>query len=447
MNASYLTASFEVFGGTLSLVLAICLLVTHVRHDGLHRLIACAFLLGALAQLSDAISWLVEGTPGPTVHLAMQATVFTTFACDFAHMGVLVQYMATYVGRYDRKVSAQRISRACWGIAGLMIALLAVNAIVPVLYTIDAGNVYRETGLWTVLSQGALLVFPIYGLFAATRSRKRLNPFAAAVLIIAPFMMGAAYLAQALFGDLPISYLAQTACTVLLYAGVQADVARAYDERQLAIERLRTDLLLSQIRPHFLYNVIATIHGLVDIDPREAQKGIREFGAYLRSNVDALEQDGLVPFQKELDHVRIYLALERRRFGDRIVVEEAIGPTGFDLPALTVQPLVENAVRHGLADGSAGMTVRIAAAEDAQSYLVEVADDGAGFDPATGPLRDGRSHVGLAGVRRRVSLMCGGALDVVSSPQRGTAITVRIPKTEKDRQLGLAAAEQEEESS
>lgn len=447
MNASYLTASFEVFGGTLSLVLAICLLATHARHDSLHRLIACAFLLGAFAQLTDAASWLVEGTPGPTVHLAMQATVFATFACDFAHMGVLVQYMATYVGRYDRKVSARRISRACWSIAGLMIALLAVNAFVPVLYTIDAGNVYRETGLWTLLSQGALLIFPVYGLFAATRSRKKLNPFAATVLAAAPLMMGIAYLAQVLFDGLPFSYLAVTVCTVLLYAGVQADVARAYDERQLAIERLRTDLLLSQIRPHFLYNVIATIHGLVDIDPREAQKGIREFSAYLRSNVEALEQDGLVPFQKELDHVRIYLALERRRFGERIAVREDVGPTEFDLPALTVQPLVENAVRHGLADGGGEMTVRIATAEDARNYLVEVSDDGTGFDPAAGSPRDGRSHVGLAGVRRRVPLMCGGSLEVASSPQHGTTVTVRIPKTEKERQLGLAAAEQEEKAS
>ncbi|WP_087881557.1 sensor histidine kinase [Arabiibacter massiliensis] len=427
--AASLIVAVEAFGGLLSFVLAACLLLVRGQDRHENRLIVCAFVLGGAAQLLDMTAWLVEGRPGPVVHAAMNATVFFTYACDFAFMGVLVQYLASYVGAHDPRVSARRITKICWSMVAAMIALLVLNQFFPVFYSFDELNVYRETVLWEAICQGALMLFPAYGLAVAARSRQLLNPFVATVLIAGPLVMMAVLIGQNVAGDLPLSYLAVTVCTVLLYLGVQQEQARTFATRQLAIEQHETNLLISQIRPHFLYNVITTIYGLVDVDPQVAQNTVREFSAFLRANMDALACDGPVPFAKELSHVRAFLALERRRFGDRIVVVEDLGPTDFAIPALTVQPLVENAVRHGLTGCDTTLTVRISTRERPDGYEVEVSDDGAGFDPARLTERDGRTHVGLESVRERVTRLAGGTLEVSSSPHRGATALVRLPKT------------------
>ena len=196
-------------------------------------------------------------------------------------------------------------------------------------------------------------------------------------------------------------------------------------ERELQSSRMR--IALSQIQPHFLYNSLTVIQSLCGIDPAAAENAVNEFAEYLRGNMNSLTQEKPISFSRELDHTRHYLALEQLRFGDQLQVEYDLGPTGFQLPALSLQPLVENAIRHGVrAKTDDAGTVRIVTRETPVFYEAVVIDDGPGFDPSAVP-QDG-THVGIANVRHRMQMMCGGELVIESAPGAGTQATLRIPK-------------------
>ena len=143
--------------------------------------------------------------------------------------------------------------------------------------------------------------------------------------------------------------------------------------------------------------------------------------------MDSLESKAPIPFEQELLHVENYLALEHQRFQDRLKVVYEITARDFSIPSLTLQPVVENAVRHGVLRREEGGTVTIRTEETADAYLVTVSDDGLGFpDKLEG--EDNQSHIGIKNVRERLRLLCGGTLTLRSTPGRGTAAAITIPK-------------------
>ena len=112
-------------------------------------------------------------------------------------------------------------------------------------------------------------------------------------------------------------------------------------------------------------------------------------------------------------------------------MEYQIGSTDFELPPMCLQPLVENAVRHGIRRNPGGRgTLILASAEKPDCYEITVRDDGLGFDQNRQPERD-RSHVGISNVRERLRLVCGGTLEIASEPGKGTSATIRIPKRQE----------------
>lgn len=190
---------------------------------------------------------------------------------------------------------------------------------------------------------------------------------------------------------------------------------------------LRYEVMLSQIQPHFLYNSLSVIAALCEEDPPLAAKATAAFSDYLRENMNFADKSIPVSFSEELNHIKCYVELEKLRFPDRLKVEYDIRCTAFRVPALSVQPLVENAIKHGVCKQKNGGTVRICSFEDAGGYTVTVSDDGVGFDPTVLPA-DGEQHIGIISARSRIRDMLGGSLDIKSAPGRGTVITVKIPK-------------------
>ena len=191
-------------------------------------------------------------------------------------------------------------------------------------------------------------------------------------------------------------------------------------------ERQRMQLKLSQIKPHFLYNTLETIEALCLTDPKAANEATARFSQYLRSNLAGITEDKTVPFSKELSHAKLYLELEQTRFEDALQVEYHISCTDFFLPPLTLEPLVENAVRHGVRMKPDGRgTVKIFVEQKPDCYEITVQDDGPGFD-ATVPPADGKPHIGIHNVRTRLEDH-GGSLTIHSELGTGTAATIRVP--------------------
>lgn len=198
-------------------------------------------------------------------------------------------------------------------------------------------------------------------------------------------------------------------------------------ENELTEERIK--IMLSQIQPHFLYNSLGVIRALCRKDPALAEQATIEFTDFLRGNLDSIKSEKPVLFEQELAHTKSYLALEQLRFADRLTVTYDLEATVFSIPTLTLQPIVENAVRYGVCQRERGGTVCISTREYADCVKITVADDGVGFDPYT-PKEDGRTHIGIHNVRERLEQMCGGALDIESTLNVGTVATITLPKEE-----------------
>ena len=154
---------------------------------------------------------------------------------------------------------------------------------------------------------------------------------------------------------------------------------------------------------------------------------INDAAAFLREDMNALLNPAPVPFAQELEHCRLYLRFEQLRFREQFRMEYDLCDTDFSLPPLTLQPLVENAVRHGACQIPEGGVVRIESADAGAYHVVRIIDNGVGFDPSATAV-SGRNNLGLGVIRARLEQLCGGELLVHSAPGEGTIAEVRIPK-------------------
>lgn len=191
------------------------------------------------------------------------------------------------------------------------------------------------------------------------------------------------------------------------------------------LKESRIAIMLSQIRPHFIYNTLGTIERMCRKDPEKAFGLVRDLSLYLRGNFSELNSVTPIRFAEELKHVEHYVNIEKVRFPD-MQIEYDVGATDFVLPALSVQPLVENAIKHGLMRLETGGTVEICSYETPTHFCVEVKDDGVGFDTSL-PIEE-KKHVGLRNIRGRLKDMVNGELLIESKIGAGTRATITIPK-------------------
>ena len=206
-------------------------------------------------------------------------------------------------------------------------------------------------------------------------------------------------------------------------------------ERAMILEseliQARISVMLSQIQPHFLYNSLNTIRYLCTEDPQKAEQAVIDFASFLRGNVDSLSSNGLITFERELEHVNHYFSLEKNRFGDRVNIVYDIGVSDFMLPPLTLQPIVENAVRYGITKKEEGGIVTIKTRETDEDYIITIHDDGVGFNITNIKNKDDkRTHVGIENVKKRLTDQCNGSLDIQSIPDKGTTVVLKVNKGE-----------------
>ncbi len=203
-----------------------------------------------------------------------------------------------------------------------------------------------------------------------------------------------------------------------------------YQKMQKELYEAKVSVMVSQIQPHFMYNALSSIAMLCKLDPDTAHQATITFAQYLRSNMDSLKQTKPIPFEQELEHLKKYLYIEKLRFGKKLNIVYDIQTTDFVLPQLSIQPLAENAVKHGISKKRGGGTLTIATRETETAFEVIVSDDGTGFD-VNEKKDDGRSHVGMENIRRRLQEMCGAEVIINSTIGEGTVATVVLPKEEQ----------------
>ena len=212
---------------------------------------------------------------------------------------------------------------------------------------------------------------------------------------------------------------------------------RIASERERAEKELyeaKVQVMVSQIRPHFMYNALSSIAMLCTLDPERAQEATVTFADYLRGNMDSLKQTAPMPFETELEHLKKYLYIEKLRFGKKLNIVYDIQATDFKVPLLSIQPLVENAVKHGVGMKKKGGTVTISTKRTDSGYEIIIADDGVGFDTNAPKKDDGRSHVGMENTKKRLKDLCGADVVITSTVGEGTTVRVILPKEEQDNE-------------
>ena len=193
------------------------------------------------------------------------------------------------------------------------------------------------------------------------------------------------------------------------------------------LEQSRISVMLSQIQPHFLYNSLTSVMDLCDKNPKQAKAAIADFADYLRGNLSALKTENLISFRTELEHIQKYLRLEKLRFQDELEILYDIHVQDFMLPALSVQPLIENAVKHGVGQKVGGGIVSVHSYETDEYYVVRIEDDGVGFEEGE-YTEDGGTHVGIENTKKRLDMMINAKLEIKSTKGEGTKATILIPK-------------------
>ncbi len=219
------------------------------------------------------------------------------------------------------------------------------------------------------------------------------------------------------------AYLALTISMAMMYIHYTEFVQISIDDE---IREQKIQLMLSQIKPHFIYNSLSSISALCETDPMAAQKLTDDFSEYLRAQLDSIGVETQVPFEKALEQVGFYVHIEQVRFGDRIKIEYDLKEKNFMIPTMTLQPIVENAIRHGICKKEEGGTIWISSYVDGDNYIVEIKDDGIGFDKDE-VKNDGKTHVGMSNITSRLEAY-GDRIEITSEVGKGTLAKVYIPK-------------------
>ena len=216
--------------------------------------------------------------------------------------------------------------------------------------------------------------------------------------------------------------------TMFEYSRQQMQIAkldRELAEKEHRLTDSRIKVMMSQIRSHFIFNVLATISTYCKIDPKMADQTLVCFSRYLRRNIHVIEVEGLIDFSSELEQLEDYVTLEQLRFAEEITFEKEIETSSFKIPPLTVQPLVENAIKHGLVEHGKRGTVFLHTERKENTIVITVADNGVGFAPG---MLEKTDSVGIKNVRYRLETMTGGTLTIESEPGCGTTVTIQIPQ-------------------
>jgi len=318
--------------------------------------------------------------------------------------------------------------RPVWILIGINAAIYLTALFSPLAFSIARGY-YEEGPLGqTCLILSALLFIYLFCLtvrvFHPHQRRETWIPIIVTVLIGASVALD--YTIE--YHNQPVSFLTigiVISC-VFYYVWLHLQFVREHEDGLRAEQRIQ--IMRTQIQPHFLYNTIATFKALCRKNPQQAADVADKFGMYLRQNLSTLDVSGRIPFEKELQHTKLYADIEMVRF-DNIRMEYDIQDSGFTVPPLTLQPMVENAIRHGVRSRKEGV-VRVLTRKTTAGHEIVIQDNGKGFDFKEAETREG-IHLGIRNVSERIESMCGGTLTIQSTKDAGTTVTITIPDREE----------------
>ena len=392
----------------------------HLPNSSLLLKLGCMAILMGLYMYFDSID----------VPFQNNQIVFNTYIHQYAVMftGWMLGIVVTELMKKKRKKVAEIVIHVLI-FADLIFMVLAFPGFI---------SIYDTVPYWAVMQGIVSIVLFVLCIMEFRKSNKQERMIIVPTMVLLPALI--LELINFYLGWWKNSILIKTIFSLIfafMFIVAIITVAKNYQE-SIRVKKLEEELkdsqlslAFSQIKPHFLYNTLSTVGVLCKKEPNLASEAIDVLANYMRVNLDSVDQTTPVTFTKELNHLRAYLWLEKMRFGDDLQISYDLQTERFQLPILSVQPIVENAVRHGMMGREGVCHLHISTRELETCFEIIVEDDGIGFDTEE-EKNDGRSHIGIKNVRNRLKKMVGGTLIIESEKGKGTKVTIRIPKENGD---------------
>lgn len=422
----YVHIALELWGVVFCLIAALSAALGRLMDKKKRSMMCIIQLLTALMLAADAYAWIYRGVVSDVGHYMVRISNFSVYALNYMIMSAFVMLISGYLTEEQKKRSSIR-RKAVYALSAVMILLLIASQGNQLFYYFDIHNYYRRSDLFW-LTQVSGIVGIMIGSSIIIQFRNNFSRMKRIAFLSYPVLPIIALVIQISFYGISLLSMAITISMLLMYITSLVEQSQMMIKQEREIADMKIDMMLSQIKPHFMFNTLTTIRYLIKKKPEEAVEAVDEFSSYLRTNLESLSEERMIPVENEIEHVKNYLSIEKRRFGERINVVYDIREDGFDIPALTIQPLVENAVKHGITKKAEGGTVVIETGRRDGGYFVKVSDDGVGFDPKnTEQSSSGRKHIGIENVRSRLASTCGGTLYVSGEPGAGAVSEIFIP--------------------
>ena len=337
-------------------------------------------------------------------------------------MFLLFLYMLSYLvlkEKVKKVLSIVNIS-----LFSAFVLLDIVNIFTGMFFTAESGVYIRSKTM--IISQGYQFVILVIVFITSAVNKKLLlrEQIAFTFYCLLPFV---AILLQNVFKGYAIAYASIIIAIEILFFFINVSKNITIAQQEEANKEAQIKVMMSQIQPHFIYNSLSSISTLIPIDPDKAQKALDDFTEYLRHNLSSLSETKLIPFESEFRHIETFIALEKIRFNDRINTYFDIKAKDFFVPPLSLQPIVENAIKHGILNRIEGGTLTIRTFETDDAYVVRIIDDGVGFDINSVDFKN-NTHIGINNIKSRLNSMCNAEIKLESEPGQGTEVRVTFYK-------------------
>ena len=426
----YIHIAAELWGALLSVLAIVIVFMTRYSDKKGGKKLCFLMVCVVLLMVSDSLAWIFRGNPDPAGYYIVRMSNFCAFLFGFLVIPLSAEYFSHIISKRSG-IPGLYWTNIEWGVFSVAAICLIVNQFVPFIYDFDERNTYfRAVAGWL---PGVLTVFGlIVSVGVVVKYIKYLNTFekAAIVSCFSLPIIGSA-IQIAVYG-ISFTYLAIVISSFITFVSYEYNYMNYNIEMEKRVVEERISLVNYQIRPHFIFNTLAVIRYLCQKDPDEAAQTINEFSGYLRSTTDFLNEKDCIPFERELELVRHYVYIEQKRFGKSISVVYEIGDTDFSIPSFSVQTSVENAIKHGLMENgipNGTVTIRTYAREN--DHIIEIEDNGAGFDYEKQERCNDQTHVGIKNARERIKLLSGGEMNIYSKVGLGTKVTIVIPEKKR----------------
>lgn len=422
-----LNVGIESWGAAFCLV-GIMSTLLFTRTDRTYRnYFLAAFTLGFASAMGDALAGIYRGLPGGVAWAATHFGNPTTFIAGTLLVAVFSSYIHRRINDAGGSVSD------IWSTVIYMAALgICILTLTGAFFSIDEGNLYHRNDAYWAAPTYAILTSTLNSVLVL-RNRRWLDWQSLLCMLFYTIAPIAASVAQIRLYGLNFAMVTTVLGLVVLFFELQAHSAAvsvqnaeklAQSKIRLAESRMRAMTL--QTHPGLLFETIDTAQTLCDRDPAGAKEALGLFSDYASSNLESVHRADPIPFAEELEHVRTYLELVRVVRKNRITYAIHATEQEFDLPALSVLAVVEEAVERERLMGEQGSVITISAGKATREYWVSVVDTTpVGPEEATG------TPSGLDYTRSYLKTVRGARADVVSQGENGTTIMMRIPKQAK----------------